>query len=277
MSTSSEFVASLFGGAAAGIVVDIALYPIDTVKTMLQTGKRLSDVGGIRGIYRGLSSAAAASAPCAATFFGTYEASKAFLEQRAPTEYAPLCHMAAASMGETATAVIRTPFEIVKQQLQAKIHATPGAAVRTIWAVHGLRGFFTGYGSLVMREVPFSFLQFPMYEQFKKSAASAYGCQVDTLPGPLVAVCGSLAGGVAAAVTTPLDVVKTRIMVYNDSRGMLEVLRHVYATEGMATLFSGIVPRVTWISIGGAVFFGAYETFKRAFLRNVAVVDADDQ
>ena len=36
MSTSSEFVASLVGGASAGIVVDITLYPIDTIKTMLQ-------------------------------------------------------------------------------------------------------------------------------------------------------------------------------------------------------------------------------------------------
>jgi solute carrier family 25 S-adenosylmethionine transporter 26 len=58
---------------------------------------------------------------------------------------------------------------------------------------------------------------------------------------------------------------------------MLTVLRHVYATEGVRTLFSGIVPRVIWISMGGAVFFGAYETFKRAYLRNVAHVDADDR
>jgi hypothetical protein len=29
--------------------------------------------------------------------------------------------------------------------------------------------------------------------------------------------------------------------------------------KGVKTLFSGVGPRVTWISIGGFVFFGVYE------------------
>ena len=34
------------------------------------------------------------------------------------------------------------------------------------------------------------------------------------------------------------------------------------AEEGMGSLFKGVGPRVTWISIGGAVFFGALEKAK---------------
>jgi solute carrier family 25 S-adenosylmethionine transporter 26 len=34
--------------------------------------------------------------------------------------------------------------------------------------------------------------------------------------------------------------------------------------EGNRVFFRGIQPRVMWISIGGFVFFGAYETFKKA-------------
>lgn len=41
------------------------------------------------------------------------------------------------------------------------------------------------------------------------------------------------------------------------------MLGKVYRTEGLRVLFSGIVPRVTWISIGGAIFFGTYEKAKR--------------
>ena len=36
-----------------------------------------------------------------------------------------------------------------------------------------------------------------------------------------------------------------------------------YIEEGVATLFSGIGPRVAWISIGGFIFFGTYEFAKK--------------
>jgi len=51
------------------------------------------------------------------------------------------------------TAVVRIPFEIVKQQLQAKLHDGAAACIRHIWATKGVSGFFTGYSSLVLREV----------------------------------------------------------------------------------------------------------------------------
>ena len=81
------------------------------------------------------------------------------------------------------------------------------------------------------------------------------------------AICGSISGGIAAAFTTPLDVVKTRLMLGKDTNGKLyknafDVVQRVASEEGPKTFLSGIQPRVMWISIGGFVFFGAYEGFK---------------
>ena len=78
------------------------------------------------------------------------------------------------------------------------------------------------------------------------------------------ALCGSIAGGVAASITTPLDVVKTRLMLGKDVNGVpykgtLSTLSRVYTDEGLKRLFSGAGPRTMWISIGGFVFFGMYE------------------
>ena len=70
------------------------------------------------------------------------------------------------------------------------------------------------YMSTVMREIPFAFIQFPIWEKLKKIWAEKQGAPV---AGWQSALCGSLSGGFAAAVTTPLDVAKTRLML--DSTG----------------------------------------------------------
>lgn len=85
----------------------------------------------------------------------------------------------------------------------------------------GARGFYVGYGTTLMREIPFAFIQFPIYEHLKarwlralNSDRKAAGQPARAeLPGLQSALCGSAAGAVAAALTTPIDVVRTRMML----------------------------------------------------------------
>ena len=54
---------SLQSGSLAGFCVDIVLYPLDTIKTRLQSSAGFRHSGGFRGIYRGLGSVAVGSVP----------------------------------------------------------------------------------------------------------------------------------------------------------------------------------------------------------------------
>ncbi|VDO70404.1 unnamed protein product, partial [Onchocerca flexuosa] len=76
------------------------------------------------------------------------------------------------------------------------------------------------------------------------------------------AICGSISGSIAAAVTTPFDVVKTQTMLNeNTSRlGISATLVKIWRISGYRGLYAGILPRSAWMGIGGFVFFGAYET-----------------
>ena len=77
--TSTAFGTALIAGGFAGTSVDVALFPIDTLKTRLQSPQGFLKAGGFRGIYNGLGAAAAGSAPGAALFFCTYEVGHVFL------------------------------------------------------------------------------------------------------------------------------------------------------------------------------------------------------
>ena len=73
--TQTSFLTSLIAGGCAGTSVDVALFPIDTLKTRLQSPQGFLKAGGFRGIYNGIGAAATGSAPGAALFFSTYEVS----------------------------------------------------------------------------------------------------------------------------------------------------------------------------------------------------------
>ena len=221
--------------------------------------------GGFRGIYNGLLSAAVGSAPGAALFFSTYETQKGVLGQFLGKE-SSMTHMTAAGFGEIMACLARVPTENVKQNLQAGRYATTRQAVTAIAAQGGLLGgFYTGYWTTCLREIPFSFIQFPIWEGIKSYCADKQGYAATSLQSSFA---GSFSGGIAAALTTPLDVIKTRLMLKCSPDGRLyegpvNTAKRILEEEGKSAFFKGILPRVFWISLGGFVFFGVYEQSKK--------------
>ena len=74
----------------------------------------------------------------------------------------------------------------------------------------GMLGLYKGYGITILREIPFSLIQFPIYEHFKLTISKTLNRPTKSYE---AALCGSVSGGIAAALTTPLDVIKTRLMI----------------------------------------------------------------
>jgi solute carrier family 25 S-adenosylmethionine transporter 26 len=81
--------------------VDVILFPLDTLKTRLQSAGGLASSGGLRGLYSGLSSTLVGSAPGAALFFLTYESMKQALGYVLPGGIdSPWAHIASSSLAE---------------------------------------------------------------------------------------------------------------------------------------------------------------------------------
>ena len=241
-------------GGLAGTTVDLTLYPLDTLKTRLQSAAGFARSGGFTGIYRGVGSAIVGSAPSAALFFVTYDTIKRGLSPHAAAS------MVAACAGELAACAVRVPTEVVKQRAQALQHPSSLSALRHILAqrhahgaLHVARELYRGAGVTALRELPFTAIQFPLWEALKR-------CRGDAVSALDSALLGSVAGAVAAALTTPLDVVKTRMMLAREQQPMGAVVRAIWREgPGPAAFFAGVGPRVTWIGVGGAIFLGSYQ------------------
>ncbi|RDA82414.1 hypothetical protein CP532_5967 [Ophiocordyceps camponoti-leonardi (nom. inval.)] len=291
------FQASLVAGALAGTVVDVSLFPLDTIKTRLQSSGGFFAAGGFGRIYRGVGSAIVGSAPGAAFFFCSYEGVKRrFLprEEEEGEEWPssemgvmggialpePLTHVLAASVGEVAACAVRVPVEVVKQRAQAGLHGGSSAsalgAILAGYKDHPVTGrgsmarvwkeLYRGWGITVFRELPFTAIQFPLWEAMRRWRRSSLTLRSDgntasprDVSAMESALFGSLAGAVAAGLTTPLDVIKTRVMLSSERVSVRHVVRGMIRNEGWRPFFAGIVPRVTWISIGGAIFLGSYQ------------------
>lgn len=264
-----SFVDSLISGGIAGTCVDLVFFPIDTLKTRLQAKNGFFANGGWKGVYSGVGSTIVASAPGAALFFVVYDQMKARLASSSLSD--PATHMLAASVGEVAACTVRVPSEVIKQRVQTGVHARSFHALKSILSNElgegVFRGLYRGFGPTLMREIPFTAVQFPIYEKLKQVSGANERPYIS-------AFCGSFAGAVAAAVTTPLDVIKTRVMLQkhplqtsaSGSGGRISLLHIVrdISNEGASAFLKGIVPRTLWISAGGAVFLGVYEIAKDA-------------
>ncbi|KAJ7548210.1 hypothetical protein O6H91_07G003000 [Diphasiastrum complanatum] len=222
-------------GGTAGVVVETVLYPIDTIKTRLQA-TRFGGKIDFRGLYSGLGGNLVGVLPASALFVAVYEPLKQKLLELVPDHLSSIAHLTAGAAGGAVASLVRVPTEVIKQRLQTGQFSSATKAVQQIVVKEGVTGLYAGYGSFLLRDLPFDAIQFCIYEQlrivYKKVAKRELG-------GPETALVGAVAGAITGAVTTPLDVIKTRLMV------------------------QGVAPRVLWIGIGGSIFFAVLERTKQ--------------
>ncbi|KAF3642562.1 putative S-adenosylmethionine carrier 2, chloroplastic [Capsicum annuum] len=249
-------------GAAAGVVVEAALYPIDTIKTRLQAVRGGGQII-LKGLYSGLAGNLVGVLPASAIFIGAYEPAKRKLLNSLPENLSALAHLTAGAIGGAASSVVRVPTEVVKQRMQISQFASAPDAVRLIVAKERFRGLYAGYGSFLLRDLPFDAIQFCIYEQMRMGYKLAAKRDLKDSENAMI---GAIAGAITGAITTPLDVIKTRLMVQGSAKqyeGILHCVNTIVREEGASTLFKGIGPRVLWIGVGGSIFFGVLERTKK--------------
>lgn len=273
ISAGSVLRSALAGGLACALSTSL-LHPVDTIKTRVQASTlsfpeiiaKLPEIGA-KGLYRGSVPAILGQFSSHGLRTGIFEASKLVLINVAPTLPEIQIQSLASFCSTFLGTAVRIPCEVLKQRLQAGIFDNVGEALVGTWQQDGVKGFFRGTGATLCREVPFYVAGMGLYAESKKVVHKLLGRELE--PWETIAV-GALSGGLAAVVTTPFDVMKTRMMTATHGRTVsmsmvaFSILRH----EGPIGLFKGAVPRFFWIAPLGAMNFAGYELARKAMDKN---------
>ncbi|KAJ0507101.1 putative mitochondrial carrier domain superfamily [Helianthus annuus] len=279
----SVFERALIGagaGGLAGLFTYVCLHPLDTIKTKLQT-KGASKIydntldavvktfqsKGILGFYSGVSAVIVGSTASSAIYFGTCELGKSVLS-KLPDFPSVLIPPTAGAMGNIISSAIMVPKELITQRMQAGAKGRSWEVLLSILEKDGVLGLYAGYSATLLRNLPAGVLSYSSFE-YLKAAVLIKSEQPNLEPFQSVC-CGALAGAISASLTTPLDVVKTRLMtqIHSDkiAFGVSETVKHILKEEGLVGFTRGMGPRVVHSACFSAIGYFAFETARLAIL-----------
>lgn len=132
-------------------------------------------------------------------------------------------------------------------QMQNSVYRSIGHCARTVFRQEGFTAFYVSYPTTLCMTVPFTALQFMSYESMSKvlNPSGDYDPYTHCFA-------GAVAGGMAAGITTPLDVIKTLLQTRGTSsdpqirhaRGLWHTAAILKRREGYAGFFRGLKPRI---------------------------------
>jgi solute carrier family 25 carnitine/acylcarnitine transporter 20/29 len=266
----------VIAGSTAGLVGTILGFPLDSIKTRMQTSGERNFIHaldkvyqneGIRGLYRGVASPLVALTILNTLNFTTYTEFKGLVglrNQDIKFGTFDIRIPIAASLVGPISACISTPFELLKTKMQlqkslpikAQYKTTLHAAIDILWN-QGARSLYIGHGVNTSREIVFLSTYFTVYEHSKSTVAAVFPKFI------AVPLAGGISGAIGWLVSFPLDCVKAHIQANTDPKANLRffsVLIQILKKHGIFGLYSGVVPSVLRALIVSSSRFSAYET-----------------
>jgi Mitochondrial carrier protein len=257
-------------GSLTTFFADMMMHPMDSVKTVQQMHtdmnvvaaiQTLWDTAGIAGFYAGFLTYASTDAVSGALKFATYEMWK----QRAANASIPVyaSNLVGAALAFVASSVTQVPGEFLKNQLQVGHYPSLPDAVQGLYAQGGIASFYTGYEAVLYRDIPYTMLELGLYEITKSIIGMGKKEKSDSVTEIGAA---ALTGAITAILTTPLDCIKTKIMVDSDylDLSFAQAAITLFQEHGVLAFFAGVVARVAWIVPFTAVYLPTYDALKRA-------------
>ncbi len=244
---AGSFVHHMIAGSLAGIAEHTVMFPVDTIKTFVQCQECnitanclkkqnvvVAAAGGVEGsigrglsatvgmtpmeaasrlvqregffrLWRGVSTMLSACVPAHAAYFSALESCK----ERFGVNGREHNVAGAAAAGAVATLFhdsIMTPMDVIKQRLQLGYYKGLLHCAASIARQEGLHAFYLSLPVTLFMNLPYGGVMVAANESIKRVLNPSGDYTTGTY-----LLAGSGAGALAAAATTPLDLIKTRL------------------------------------------------------------------
>jgi len=275
-----ESISGFVSGSAVSTVKTLIKYPLDTATVRLQmpgTEFTIQNLPALfSGSFDGITAPLVSNIPAGAIFFAVKDAVKSSL--KGSDLGLPKWALTSLAVGVALPPywLIRNPSEVVKTRLQvgaegyyegmSTVDAFRLALSNGNSTSDGVSDLYQGYSENVLYGFPADIIKFVAYDTLTGGKGKKGVSPVDG------AVFGAMSTAFAQVLTTPLDVLRNRIMAdpknvagADEAAGLSYVDRLVKIAEeeGMSGLFAGTSPRIAKAVLSGAIQFATYEETKQ--------------
>ncbi|WWD19230.1 hypothetical protein CI109_103688 [Kwoniella shandongensis] len=287
----------LLSGALSGLSSAIVLQPLDLLKTRVQQAsngsskrKRIGGVvrqvlkdDGVLGLWRGTVPTLVRNVPGVAIYFYSLSSIRNRLSlipyfsiplvspllppssatgsksRSAIVKLSSGGNLVAGAIARTSVGFVLSPITVIKARFESnhykQYHSIPGALL-SLWRTNGLRGFFQGFTATAFRDAPYAGLYLVFYEKWKDFVGKIHGVPNAALHSGS----GIMAATLATVLTSPADVLKTRMQVNPTEHPTIrKAITRVIQERGATGFFSGTSLRISRKAASAAIGWTVYE------------------
>mmetsp|Transcript_18903 Transcript_18903/g.18907 ORF Transcript_18903/g.18907 Transcript_18903/m.18907 type:complete len:241 (+) Transcript_18903:177-899(+) len=232
-------------------------------------------------MWRGVSTVILGCVPAHAAYFSIYEYSKRHFQIESNKDFYFFSTAITGILATSSHDIIITPMDVIKQRIQLNRVKGPIGMLKHVVGNEGIISLYRSLPITLIMNMPQAVLFMTFYENFKSQLypdgnVSMYG----------FFTCAGVSAALAAGLTTPLDVIKTRLQTQREtcpscgtkfmqSQGNLSKPRYgniqnaislIYLEDGLRGFLRGMVPRMMFFLPGAAVSWSVYEHVKSLLL-----------
>uniref|UniRef100_A0A5B7AR98 Putative Mitochondrial substrate carrier family protein n=1 Tax=Davidia involucrata TaxID=16924 RepID=A0A5B7AR98_DAVIN len=245
---------------------------------------------GFARLWRGTYASLALAVPTVGIYLPCYDIFRNLMEEytsQSTPNLTPYVPLVAGPMARSLACITCYPVELARTRMQAFKETQAGVKPPGVWKtlvgvispvrstntlqnLQSYRLLWTGFGTQLARDVPFSAICWSTLEPVRRQIFSMVGDETSAANVIGANFCaGFVAGSLAAAATCPLDVAKTRRQIEKDPARALKMttkqtLLEIWRDGGIKGLFAGVGPRVGRAGPSVGIVVSFYEVVKYA-------------